>query len=406
MRAHLFHALLLVSTGASASAAVSAETNLLALAAGALPVVEPPSYGSWPAVQLLDDAPGSGWAGNDGTTGGQAFVFELADPATLERFEFDTSCIDGDGRGAKGVRVAVSATSRDAGFEPVAEASLADREDGQKVPATRRIEGRWVRLEIVGNHGDAQWVELCSFRGFGKRPAPPPIADVSGTYTTDYGDFHVRAQGSALRGCYEHDAGLLSGSIEGRVMRITWQENGGPHDNGPAILVFGADGKAFRGLWWNATDRDSRPAGEWKGAKKSAAVGSCPHWSGSVGGEIERELAATGRARVYGIEFDVDSATLRVESRAVLDDVARALAEHPDWKLSVEGHTDASGAAAHNQDLSERRAAAVVAYLSAHGAGAQRLTSAGFGATRAVADNATELGRARNRRVEIVRTGG
>nr|HPK66330.1 OmpA family protein [Thermoanaerobaculia bacterium] len=58
---------------------------------------------------------------------------------------------------------------------------------------------------------------------------------------------------------------------------------------------------------------------------------------------------------------------------------------------------------AHNQKLSEARAAAVRDYLTAHGVAASRLTSAGFGASQPVADNATELGRARNRRVEIVR---
>lgn len=387
------------------AAVLPAETNLLALGAGALPAVEPSTYGGWPAVNLLDDAPGSGWAGREGETGGQVFVFELAAVGTIERFEFDTSCIDGNGRGAKLVRIGVSATSRDAGFTPIAEAALVERQDGQKVAAKSRVAARWVRLELVGNHGDAQWIELCSFRGYGQGQSPEAIGDLSGTYKTDYGDFHVRAQGSALRGCYEHDSGLLDGSIDGRVMRITWQEAGGPDDSGPAVMVFSPDGKGFRGVWWRGTDRDTRPAGVWNGTRKSNAVGSCPHWSGSVGGEIERELAASGRARVYGIEFDVDSATLRSASKVVLDDVARALGEHPDWRLSIEGHTDASGTAAHNQELSERRAAAVVTYLAAHGAGASRLSSAGFGASRAIAANATELGRARNRRVEIVRNG-
>jgi outer membrane protein OmpA-like peptidoglycan-associated protein len=228
------------------------------------------------------------------------------------------------------------------------------------------------------------------------------LADVSGTYDSDYSLFHIRQQGSAIVGCYEYNEGLLTGSVEGRVMKLTWAEPPAERD-GPAVMVFAADGKSFRGHWWTGTSENQAPEGVWNGTYRSAKVGSCPHWSGSVGGEVERELAASGRARLYGIEFDLDSATLRAESRPVLDDVAKALASHPDWRLAIEGHTDSTGTPAHNQKLSEARAAAVRDYLTAHGVAASRLTSAGFGASQPVADNATELGRARNRRVEIVR---
>jgi len=69
----------------------------------------------------------------------------------------------------------------------------------------------------------------------------------------------------------------------------------------------------------------------------------------------------------------------------------------------VEGHTDNQGNAAANQALSERRAQAVVAWLSAHGIAASRLSAKGLGQTNPVADNTTEDGRAKNRRVELVK---
>ncbi len=376
--------------------------NVLALDAGALPVAVPPSYSSWPAYQLLDDDPGSGWAGTSGETGGQTFVFELVAPAAIERFEFDTTCLDGEGRGARNIRVSVSDRDAASGFTPVLEAALVEQKAAQAFAARNRTAGRWVRLEIVDNHGDEEWVELCSFRGYAPRPAVTALADVSGTYDTNYRRFHIRQQGSAIVGCYEYNEGLLTGSVEGRVMKLTWAEPPAEHD-GPAVMVFAADGKSFRGHWWSETSENQAPDGVWDGTFQSAEVGSCPHWSGSVGGEVERELAASGRARLYGIEFDLDSATLRAESKPVLDDVAKALASHPDWQLAIEGHTDSTGTPAHNQKLSEARAAAVRDYLTAHGVAASRLTSAGFGASQPVADNATELGRARNRRVEIVR---
>jgi outer membrane protein OmpA-like peptidoglycan-associated protein len=74
-----------------------------------------------------------------------------------------------------------------------------------------------------------------------------------------------------------------------------------------------------------------------------------------------------------------------------------------DLKLRVEGHTDNQGSAAANQSLSEKRAQAVVAWLSAHDVPAGRLTAKGLGQAQPVADNSTEDGRAKNRRVELVK---
>jgi outer membrane protein OmpA-like peptidoglycan-associated protein len=388
-----------------APAAAAELANLLSLQDGTLPVSETPTYGGgWTALSLVDEDPTTGWAAASGHLRDNVLVFELAlgGAATFERFELDTASIDGDGRGARQVTVAVSTTSKDTGFVEVARGELADRADGQTLVATKKEPARWVRLTVDGNHGDPDWVEVMGFRGYAARPpATAPVA-ASGTYETDYSLFHVRQQGAALTGCYEWDDGLLDGTIEGRVMKLTWQENGGPDDRGPVVMVFAPDGKSFRGYWWNGTAKGA-PGGSWDGKRVSAEVGSCPHWSGSVGGEVKRDLAASGRATLYGILFDLDSATLRAESKPVLDEVVKVLAAEPGWKLTIEGHTDASGSAAHNQALSEQRAAAVKAYLVSQGVDAARLTTAGFGSSRAVADNASELGRAQNRRVELVK---
>ncbi|UOE36371.1 OmpA family protein [Hymenobacter monticola] len=79
------------------------------------------------------------------------------------------------------------------------------------------------------------------------------------------------------------------------------------------------------------------------------------------------------------------------------------LSQNPDLKLSVEGHTDNAGTAPHNQQLSEARARTVVANLTAQGIAADRLKAAGFGQTKPLADNATDAGKAKNRRVELVK---
>jgi outer membrane protein OmpA-like peptidoglycan-associated protein len=392
-----FAVLTLVSGPASAE-----EVNLLGLGDGAMPVVEAPSFATWPAVQMIDDAPRTGWASQSGKVSNNVFVFELPVPGTPARFEFDTASIDGASRGAKDVIVEVSAVSTDAGFESVLRASLADKKDGQVFPAATSVEGRFVRLTIVNNHGDSKYCELMGFRAFGTRGAAPAGVQVVGTFDTNYNKFHLRQQGTAISGCYEHREGLFAGTVEGRVAKLTWTQSGGK-TKGPAVFLFSPDGKSFRGYWWVDTDKAKGPNGSWTGRRASADVGGCPHWSGSVGGQLRSDLASQGRARLNGILFDTDSARLRAESLPTLDEVIRVLAGEPSWSVLIEGHTDSTSTAAHNQALSEQRAKSVLTYLTEKGVAASRLSAVGFGQSRPVADNATELGRAQNRRVELVR---
>jgi outer membrane protein OmpA-like peptidoglycan-associated protein len=120
--------------------------------------------------------------------------------------------------------------------------------------------------------------------------------------------------------------------------------------------------------------------------------------------QLEQQLEKNGRAQVYGIYFDFGSDVLRPESQTVLDQIAQVMREHPDWKLGVEGHTDNIGGEAYNLDLSNRRAATVKqALVTRYHIDPDRLSPAGFGATRPVDSNDTLEGRARNRRVELVR---
>ena len=120
--------------------------------------------------------------------------------------------------------------------------------------------------------------------------------------------------------------------------------------------------------------------------------------------QIETALEKTGRVEVYGIYFDTASAAMKPESEPVLKEIADALAKNPSWKLNVEGHTDNIGGDAYNLDLSRRRAAAVKeALVTQYRVAAARLATEGFGASRPKETNNTLDGRARNRRVELVR---
>jgi OmpA-OmpF porin, OOP family len=118
---------------------------------------------------------------------------------------------------------------------------------------------------------------------------------------------------------------------------------------------------------------------------------------------IADELTKSGHIALYGIHFETGKATILPDSETVLSEVAKMLQQNPDLKVSVEGHTDNVGSAAANQALSEKRAQAVVAWLSSHGVAAARLKAKGWGQTKPVEDNATDAGRAKNRRVELVK---
>ncbi len=117
---------------------------------------------------------------------------------------------------------------------------------------------------------------------------------------------------------------------------------------------------------------------------------------------LTQGLAQAGFATL-DVHFATNAADILPESQPVLDGAATVLKAHPDWKISVEGHTDAMGDAAANRALSQRRAQSVMAALVQRGVAAANLSAAGFGPDRPVADNRTEAGCARNRRVELVK---
>ena len=115
-------------------------------------------------------------------------------------------------------------------------------------------------------------------------------------------------------------------------------------------------------------------------------------------------LTAKGRWSTQGILFATGKAELQPESRPVLKEIAGTLKQHADLKILIEGHTDNVGAPPSNLSLSDARAAAVKAALVADfGVDGARITTKGFGDTKPAAPNTTAVGRAQNRRVEVVK---
>ncbi|HPW54376.1 MAG TPA: OmpA family protein [Thermoanaerobaculaceae bacterium] len=119
---------------------------------------------------------------------------------------------------------------------------------------------------------------------------------------------------------------------------------------------------------------------------------------------FSNDIRATGHAAVYGITFDTDSASIKPESAQAIGEIAKLLKGDPALKIFVVGHTDATGSVDHNLKLSQDRAQAVLqALVRDHGIAAARLRSFGCGPFAPVASNDSEDGKAKNRRVELVK---
>jgi outer membrane protein OmpA-like peptidoglycan-associated protein len=159
------------------------------------------------------------------------------------------------------------------------------------------------------------------------------------------------------------------------------------------------------------------PVGRRNAALIGAGIGALA--GGSIGNymdqqeaELRAQLQATGvsvtRAgdRIIlnmpsNITFATDQASVKPEFFATLNSVAVVLRKFDRTLIDVNGHTDSTGSLQHNQDLSQRRANSVGSYLEAQGIDQRRMSAMGFGPSQPMATNATETGRAQNRRVEI-----
>lgn len=131
----------------------------------------------------------------------------------------------------------------------------------------------------------------------------------------------------------------------------------------------------------------------------------CPNTPGTVANrgcpEIDKEDKKTLDIAMQAVQFQVGSSVLKTESYVVLDQITDIMQRYPDFNMHISGHTDNTGNSVSNQTLSERRAKACYDYLLSKGISASRMTSTGYGESRPISTNATDKGRALNRRVEF-----
>lgn len=287
------------------------------------------------------------------------------------------------------------------------------------------VHARRLRLTYVGNHDERKNStnhSLAQFHAYGRFDGPAPQRDISGVYSFSGGVFAstqnsylvLHQNGDSIEGCVLDAStgngpgglvvkavlGSLVGGLEDGVFRFV-RTDVGQSEGVPGFVVVGPD-RGPETLAYATLLKSGEPVEE-VGEKTDRGQVPCAPTGKPPVDPIDQELTQHGRMALYGINFDFDSAKLRGNSAPVLDKVAAWLKAHPNAKLEIEGHTDDSGTATHNQTLSQGRADAAKAYLVGAGIAADRLTTAAFGATKPLAANDSETHRAQNRRVEIVK---
>jgi outer membrane protein OmpA-like peptidoglycan-associated protein len=237
----------------------------------------------------------------------------------------------------------------------------------------------------------------------GQKVGRAPTSDVSGEYySSQWSGLRMKQTGTRVDGCYDYRNGVFSGEIEGRVARVAWTEtenDGQSTYRGTATFIVAPDRSFVRGIYFR--EGGEGVAGTWD-LEAPRDAGQRPKCKLSATG-LAGELQQAGRVVLYGIHFDSGSNVPRPDSEPTLQRILEALQGDASLELQIEGHTDSTNTDAYNQALSERRAKAVVQWLTARGIAPERLEGVGFGRTRPIAGNETAQGRALNRRVELLR---
>ena len=269
--------------------------------------------------------------------------------------------------------------------------------------ALKRVEARLIPFKVLVNDTPVELPVIHARGKFDDRDGEFWILDDPDNPLAmkwDIGDDHLQVIRLAFPLSADADAGTAGMPPSGGRGRISGRGGAGSGGGAPG----GAGGA---------------DAGSGRGGGGSAGAAGAPGASGGVAGgaggasappdpaaakRIEADLSKTGRTIVYGIYFDFASDRIKKESDPVLAEIAQVMKENPAWKISVEGHTDNIGGDAYNLDLSQRRATAVKqALISRYGIDGGRMQTAGFGMRVPKASNDTMEGRARNRRVELVK---
>ncbi len=287
-----------------------------------------------------------------------------------------------------------SAQSSREGFVKLASATLvAHAKAGQQAALAvhRRDPVRWVRVELSGGLDVPQppvpvTLSFSEIVGTGRQDTAPLATGFAGAWKGRGLTLELQQKGPAVSGCYDNGEGRLQGTVEGQLLRAAGQAR---RTGVPSTFVASL---ADEGGLQVMRSTNGAPFYLFE-AKRGAAAGTACD-------APERPKLGCGSV-IHGIRFDFDSATLRPDSEPVLAALFDGLHDDRSVRIDIEGHTSSEGEAAYNQQLSQRRAQAVVDDLVRRGLPAARLQAKGAGESRPVAGNDDEIGRSLNRRVEV-----
>lgn len=399
----------LLTLVATMSTADPTETDLLTLGSGAIIITAPPKA-ERAALVALDGDPRTVSIGEPATEPlPLEFVVELPAETTFTRFEIPEASTTGTvrGRHIATVRVEGSSVSPHKDFELLVEARLdPDSAGRQRFTVTKALAARWVRVTFVdrlaaprrGNDPH----HFSELEGYGTQA---PIANGTARFAGRWryrklgvndmpsGDvIAITQRGSEVIGCERR---------EGRVARVTGHVEGGL----AWMLSEDAEGKR-RPFTAVIADTGELAGVAFDGAAQPYYAAPDPTLRSPCTEEpsanpIADDLGKGRNAVLFGVHFDVDTDALLPEAKPALEQILRALKQHPELRVSIVGHMDAAGAASFLLDLSERRAQVVASWLTDRGVDVRRLEPVGRGGAEPIADNATSAGRALNQRIEI-----
>lgn len=372
--------------------------NMLSITLGAV-VLDAPYPIRGDAALLADGNPTTGITTHPNKPLPLNIVVELGQLTRITSVAFDSSLDDDKkhpGVSARTVELWASTTGPKGGFDKVATFDLVRHGRTPEKSLPNPVEARWVKLIITENYGSKEYTNLKEVELFGEPAEKIETVNFAGEWSSNWGPMKIVQRGTEAAGCGPNLT--FRGNVHGRALQAVWKSTK-PKENykGPLNLVMVKPDKIV-----GKSRRDPGYPQDWAWLTitppQKPIILDC---SVDLPGSMADELAAKGRIALYGIRFAVDSDVPLPESEPTLNEVLAALQAKPALKLMVEGHTDATASAAHNLDLSLRRAKSVVKWLVEHAIDGKRLAPKGFGKNNPVASNDTADGRALNRRVEI-----
>lgn len=357
------------------AAAPAPDVNMLALEAGTVIIESSPSYGgAWTADALADGSTATGFCGPQGTKGPFHFTFELEQRSVLSAVEVDNAGAEESsytGISAAIVEVWVSGAQSDT---PTKVATVKIPKGGKaRAVLPKDTLGRFVKLVVPGNHGNASYTELMevSVLGHPLEPTPAPTRSMSGVWSLDDGVMRIAADGATVSGCVlraNNDAMRFRGTLGGHVAKVSVESI--DRTKGSATLVVSSDGTRLRGRYQLGA------FGSWTATRKEGAVIDCDMLFAQA--SLTRRLDAAREAIVLlGVGFNAADDSVQLEANDDLSALAAILSSRPTARVqvSVLGKTDGS---ADELKRTERRATAVANALLKKGVPPERV-EIGFG---------------------------